>query len=52
MKYTKNVQVTLYLPVELKEALRKMSYLSRKSQSALVAEAIQLLMKTPAKGGD
>lgn len=40
-------KVTFYLTKETEEILRRISYVSRKSKSALVEEGIILLSKNP-----
>ena len=46
------IRTTIYLTEKNYEILRKMSYVSRKTQTALVTEAILLLAKTPGKDSD
>lgn len=46
---TKRIKTTIYLEPDLYEKLRKISYLSRKSQANLIAEGLELLFRIPPK---
>jgi len=41
-----SIQISLYLNEELFEQLRKVSYLSRKTQRELIEEGLRLLFKS------
>ena len=41
-----SIQISLYLNEELFEQLRKVSYLSRKTQRKLIEEGLRLLFKS------
>ena len=40
-------RISFYLPEETYEKLRRVSYLSRKTQTELIVDALEIMFKTP-----